>query len=159
MLIHLDTVLTFQLPASESHSQLTNPLLRTDCLSAPDWPFRGLTPNWLTLNILLFQSRKYFYGHRSLCGFRTKVDKERSSGHSSAASKMPEIRSPPWQPIHKHTETHTPTSIYIYIYIYIHESSLSYHNFLNFYFHFFVFTCFIIFFDWYLVICWHCHIN
>ena len=57
-----------------------------------------------------------FRGHSSLCGLCANIDKERSSGLSSAASKMPEIKSPHWPPIHKHIETHTYTSIYIYIY-------------------------------------------
>ena len=72
-------------------------------LHAPDWLLWGLIPNWLTLcfgltNVLhhLFQS----------------------------TSKMLEIRSPPWPPIHKHTQrpthTHPYVCIYIYIYIYAH---------------------------------------
>ena len=68
-------------PCSESHSQLTL------CSFAPSSCLTG------------------FRWHSSLRGLRTKIDKERSSGHFGAASKMPEIRSPPWSPIHEHTHT------------------------------------------------------
>ena len=43
-------------------SGLTASLLRTDRFSAPDWLLRGLTPNWLTLFILLFRSRRFSRG-------------------------------------------------------------------------------------------------
>ena len=75
-----------------------------------------------------------FHRHSSLCSLHANIDKKRSSGHSGAASKMPEIRSPLWPPIHEHTErpTHIHSfihpSIYIYIYIYIYKCSLSCHK-------------------------------
>ena len=104
MQTHLVIILTFQLPASESQSQLTNPL---------PW---SLTLAWQPLSISSILTG--FRGHSSLCGLCANIDKERSSGHSSAASKMPEIKSPPWPLIHEHTER--PTHIHSYIYIYTH---------------------------------------
>ena len=90
------------------------PIPYSDCFSAPNWLLRSSTPNWLMSFVLTG-----FCGLSSLCGLPVKINKERSSGHSSAASKMPEIISPPWPPIHKYTQRpHTHT----------HECSLSCHQ-------------------------------
>ena len=48
-----------------------------------------------------------FRGHGSLCGLRANIDKERPSGHSDAASKRLEIRSPLWPTMHEHTQRST----------------------------------------------------
>ena len=84
-----------QLTTSESHSCFTNVLPPSSDLAD-------------------------FRGHISLCGFRAKIDKERFSRHSGAASKMPEIIPPLWPPIYEHTQKPTPIHPYIYIYIYIY---------------------------------------
>ena len=119
-LIWLLTSLLFVswLHAPESHSQLTASLLQTNCFSAPDWPLRGLTPNWLTLFIFLFRSHRFSWAQ--LFVRSSRQDKERSSGHFGATLKMPEISSSAWPPIHEHTERPTHTHSYIFIYIYIH---------------------------------------
>ena len=69
--------------------------------------------SWLP-NILL-----PFFWSRSLCDLRTKIDKERSSRHSSTTSKIPEIITLPTHNIQKPIHTH----IYIYIYIYIYMNA------------------------------------
>ena len=60
-----------------------------------------------------------FHGNSSSYGLHAEIHKERSSssGHSSATSKMPEIRSLFGHPS---MNTHRDPSIYIYIYIYTH---------------------------------------
>ena len=97
----------------------------------PNWSPRSLTPDWLTLcsrvslptdwrPLSLFYCLTGFCRHSSLCGLCANIDKERCSGHSGAASRMPEIRSPLWP-----TNTPRPTHIHPYIYIYIYISSSS----------------------------------
>ena len=63
-----------------------------------------------------------FRRHNSLCGLWAKIDQERSSGHFGTVSKVPQIRSPLWPPIHKHTKR--PTHMHPYIHIYIHINAL-----------------------------------
>ena len=78
----------------------------------PKWPLRSLTPDWLMSFVLLFTG---FCGDSSLGGLHTKIDKERSSWHPGTTSKIPEITSPLWSPIHEHTQTLTHIHPYIYI--------------------------------------------
>ena len=110
MLTHLVIVLTFQLPTDRPGvSLLTDSLLLIDSYGVP--LVTDLRPSFFS------SGHAGFRGHRSLCGLRANIDKERFCGHSTAASKMQEMRPPPWPLISEHTETHIYTSIYIYIYI------------------------------------------
>ena len=79
--------------------------------------------SWLIAFFVLSSGLAGFRGHSTLCGIRAKIDKGRSSRHSGAVSKMPEIRSPFWPPIHQHTQRPTHIHPYIYIYIYIYISN------------------------------------
>ena len=76
-----------------------------------DFLLRSLTPDWPTSFVLssgLASSR----GRSYLCGLRAKIDKGRSSRHSGAASKMPEIILPATYNTHRSIHTYAHTSIY-----------------------------------------------
>ena len=87
-----------------SWAWLSDSLFQTDKLRVP------LLTDWHPSHLVL----QVFRRHYSFCGLRTNIDEERFSGHSSAASKIPEIRSPSLAThLQTHTETHTYTSIQI----------------------------------------------
>ena len=84
--------------------------------SAPDWLLQGLTPNWLTLFVLLFRSHRF--SQAQLFVWSSRQSRQRVYfRHSSAASKMLEIRSPPWPPIHEPTQRYSHTHPYILLWI------------------------------------------
>ena len=57
--------------------------LRTNWPSAPEWSLRGLTPNWLTLFILLFRSRRFSWAQ--LFEWSSRQSRQRGpSKHSDA---------------------------------------------------------------------------
>ena len=101
--------------------------LLTNWLSAPDWPLRGLLPNWLTLcsgltNVLrpLFRSRRF--SRAQLFVWSSRQNRLRKvvwtfwRRFNDAWDKIPSTAINPWT----HTKTHSYTSTYIYIYIYIY---------------------------------------
>ena len=93
-------------------SGLTASLLRTDRF--------GVSPLTGLLSSSFSSGPAGFCGLSSLCGLRAKVDKERSSGHSGAALKMPEIRS-----LLGYPSANTPRDphIHIHIYVYTHMNA------------------------------------
>ena len=88
-------------------------IVPTPCFGVPLLTDRFKVP-LLTDHITLSfaSSLTGFCGHSSLCGLRANIDKERSSGHSGAASKMLEMRSPS---LATHPQTERETHIHIYI--------------------------------------------
>ena len=109
-----------------SHSQLTNPQLRTDCFgvslpndrpTALDWLLWGLTPNWLTLFILLFWSCRFLwaqlFGWSSCQSRQRKVFWTLQCRFKDNGDKVPSLathpRTYPYMYIYIHTHTHTHT--------------------------------------------------
>ena len=129
MLTHLVRVLGFLTLCCSGVSLLT------DCSSAPDWLLQSLTPNWPPQNLtpdwllrglvsnwvtsfIFSSSLAVFCGHSSLCGLRTKIDKEISRVFGTT-SKMLKMIPPATHNTQTHTHIHLYTSRYIYIHMWI----------------------------------------
>ena len=107
-----------QQTTSESHSWLTemsDPLFRTDCFSAPDWLLRSLTPTWVSLFILLFLFRRFSQFVWSSCQSRQRSP----SRHSDASQGCRREYKIPSLATHPRTHTETHAHIYLSIYLYI----------------------------------------
>ena len=97
-------------------------------LSAPDWPLRGLTPNWLILcfrltDVLhpLFRARMFSRAQLFMWSSRQNRQKKKKKvfwtlqcRFKDIGDKIPSLATY----LRTHTQTHTNKSIYIYIYIY-----------------------------------------
>ena len=109
MLTHLVIIFTVQCLCSWLYTALQMfwpHVLSSELLDSLLW---NLTPDW-PMSFILSSSFAGSCGHSSLCGLSTKIDKERSSEDSEAASKMPQMILPATHNTHAHP--------YIYIYIY-----------------------------------------
>ena len=96
-------------------------MLRTNCFSALDWPFRGYP--WLTL-FILFRSRRFSQAQLFVWSSRPSRQRKKifwtlRRCFKDAGDKIPSLATHP----RTHIETHTHNHIYIYIYIYIYMNA------------------------------------
>ena len=97
-------------------SEMSDPLLQTDCFSALDCFGASSLTDWPSPSFS--SGLTGFHGHSCLCGLHTKADKgipwDTDTGQRCEKSLL-------WLPIHKHRLTHIHLHIYMYIYIYIYS--------------------------------------
>ena len=112
---------SMQLPKMLTHLAIFFIVLCLDSMLQMDWLLQGLTPNWLTLFILLFRSLKgaQLFVWSSCQSRQRKVFWTLWHDFKDARDKIPSLTTH----LRKHTEIHTYIFIYIYIYIYIYMNA------------------------------------